>query len=208
MGSDEHPITAAHQTRVETALDALEQVTMTWSMDAKFTAAVGEGAFIPNSSALHNPFMCTKILDPKEWQFIDFDDISVSEIATGAKPVSSSITLKPLIDDKLKKELSTVSDYRGSMGAADIKTVILSKHPNMKTFNTNVGIILENMFRRNASMQPDGTPMKLINYLRNKELLYKNDTLQQIAMMQKGKSLDAMRQMMGTGTQCIGFPYL
>jgi hypothetical protein len=77
MGSDGIQIKSEDQQLVANALNEFATVDMSWSMDAKFTSAVGEGAFIPNSSALHNPFICTKLLDPKEWKFVDFEEIAV-----------------------------------------------------------------------------------------------------------------------------------
>ena len=136
MGSDEIQITAADQIIVKAALDELNKfpIQFSWSLDAKLTAAVAEGAFIPNSSVLHNPFMCTKLLDPKEWQFIDYEEISVHSVA-GTYPLPPQ--LKQLVESKISS---------GSGSGAGLKTVTISKQPKINTLTQNIKIILENLF--------------------------------------------------------------
>jgi hypothetical protein len=173
-------------------------------MDAKFTAAVAEGAFIPNSSALHNPFMCPALLDPKEWQLMDFDDVGVREIA-GAKPVST--LLKPFIDAKIRG-----SDASSSSSLTRSNALIISKQPNMSILGANFAVILENMFHRNARMQYDGKNMVFNNYAWNKEFFYKkrNDraVLQQLTSTNESKSPDFARLMgiRASPGRCIQFP--
>jgi hypothetical protein len=144
MGSDEIQITAADQIIVKAALDELNKFPMqvSWSLDAKLTAAVAEGAFIPNSSVLHNPFMCTKLLDPKEWQFIDYEEIYVHSVA-GTYPLPPQ--LKQLVESKI----STGSGYgsgSGSGSGAGLKTVTISKQPKINTLTQNIKLILEILF--------------------------------------------------------------
>jgi len=67
MKYDDIQISKTHHNLIKQSLTKLE-LPFSWSMDAKFTTGVDDGANLPNSSVLHNPFFCTKILDPKEWQ--------------------------------------------------------------------------------------------------------------------------------------------
>jgi hypothetical protein len=206
MKYDDIQITKANQERISAALAALNayNVKMSWSMDAKFTAAVAEGAFIPNSSALHNPFMCPALLDPKEWQFMDFEDIGVREIA-GAKPVST--LLKPFIDAKIRG-----SDASSSSSLTRSNALIISKQPNMSILGANFAVILENMFHRNARMQYDGKNMVFNNYAWNKEFFYKkrNDraVLQQLTSTNESKSPDfaSLMGIRASPGRCIQFP--
>jgi hypothetical protein len=206
MKYDEIQITKVNHDRITAALAALNKYTvkMSWSMDAKFTAAVAEGAFIPNSSALHNPFMCPALLDPKEWQLMDFDDVGVREIA-GAKPVST--LLKPFIDAKIRG-----SDASSSSSLTRSNALIISKQPNMSILGANFAVILENMFHRNARMQYDGKNMVFNNYAWNKEFFYKkrNDraVLQQLTSTNESKSPDFARLMgiRASPGRCIQFP--
>ena len=206
MKYDEIQITKANQEKVSAALAALNayNVKMSWSMDAKFTAAVAEGAFIPNSSALHNPFMCPALLDPKEWQFMDFDDVGVREIA-GAKPVST--LLKPFIDAKIRG-----SDASSSSSLTRSNALIISKQPNMSILGANFAVILENMFHRNARMQYDGKNMVFNNYAWNQEFFYKkrNDraVLQQLTSTNESKSPDfaSLMGIRASPGRCIQFP--
>ena len=205
MKYDEIQITKANQERISEALAALNayNVKMSWSMDAKFTAAVAEGAFIPNSSALHNPFMCPALLDPKEWQFMDFDDVGVREIA-GAKPVST--LLKPFIDAKIRGSDASSSSLTRS------NALIISKQPNMSILGANFAVILENMFHRNARMQYDGKNMVFNNYAWNKEFFYKkrNDraVLQQLTSTNESKTPDfaSLMGIRASPGRCIQFP--
>ena len=206
MKYDEIQIMKADNDQIIKALAALNayNVKMSWSMDAKFTAAVAEGAFIPNSSALHNPFMCPALLDPKEWQLMDFDDVGVREIA-GAKPVST--LLKPFIDAKIRG-----SDASSSSSLTRSNALIISKQPNMSILGANFAVILENMFHRNARMQYDGKNMVFNNYAWNKEFFYKkrNDraVLQQLTSTNESKSPDFARLMgiRASPGRCIQFP--
>jgi hypothetical protein len=208
MKYDEIQITKANQERISAALAALNaynvgNAKMSWSMDAKFTAAVAEGAFIPNSSALHNPFMCPALLDPKEWQFMDFDDVGVREIA-GAKPVST--LLKPFIDAKIRGSDASSSSLTRS------NALIISKQPNMSILGANFAVILENMFHRNARMQYDGKNMVFNNYAWNKEFFYKkrNDraVLQQLTSTNESKTPDfaSLMGIRASSGRCIQFP--
>jgi len=202
MKYDEIQITKANQDRINAALAALNvynvgNAKMSWSMDAKFTAAVAEGAFIPNSSVLHNPFMCPALLDPKEWQFMDFDDVGVREIA-GTDPVSSM--LKPFIDAKIKRDTSDVATGRA---------LLISKQPNVDRLKKNVGVILENMFHRNEPMRYDGKNAVFSNYAWNNKLFYKKRN-EKVALQQltdANKSPDFARLMgLRPSGKCINFP--
>ena len=190
MGSDGFQILQRDQAEVKTALDALT-VDMSWSLDAKLTAAVGEGAFIPNSSALHNPFMCTKLLDPKEWQFIDFEDIA-SRNVTGTYPLP--LQLNQIVQAKISSRYDSGYGSRydsgydsrydsgydsgygsgydsgygsrygsryGSGNSSIPKSIVISKQPNIGVLRQNIGIILENLFQKNA---PIGNQMVLNDY--------------------------------------------
>lgn len=211
MKYDDIQITKANQERIDAALAALNaynvgNTKMSWSMDAKFTAAVAEGAFIPNSSALHNPFMCPALLDPKEWQFMDFDDVGVREIA-GAKPVST--LLKPFIDAKIRGSDASSSS---SSSLTRSNALIISKQPNMSILGANFAVILENMFHRNARMQYDGKNMVFNNYAWNKEFFYKkrNDraVLQQLTSTTESKTPDfaSLMGIRASPGRCIKFP--
>ena len=196
MKYDEIQITKADNDKIKAALAALN-AKMSWSMDAKFTAAVAEGAFIPNSSALHNPFMCPALLDPKEWQFMDYDDVGVREIA-GADPVTSM--LKPFIDAKIKRDASDVATSR---------TLLISKQPNVDRLKTNVGVILENMFHRNEPMRYDGKTAVFSNYAWNNKLFYKKRNekvaLQQLTDATKSPDFARLMGLRPSG-KCINFP--
>ena len=208
MKYDEIQITKADNEKINAALAALNayNVKMSWSMDAKFTTAVAEGAFIPNSSALHNPFMCPALLDPKEWQFVDFDDVGVREIA-GAKPVST--LLKPFIDAKIRGSLVSSSS---SSSLTRSNALIISKQPNMPVLGANFAVILENMFHRNARMQYDGKNMVFNNYAWNQEFFYKkrNDraVLQQLTSTNEVKTPDfaSLMGIRASPGRCIQFP--
>lgn len=211
MKYDEIQITKADNEKINAALAALNaynvgNTKLSWSMDAKFTAAVAEGAFIPNSSALHNPFMCPALLDPKEWQFMDFDDVGVREIA-GAKPVST--LLKPFIDAKIRGSDASSSS---SSSLTRSNALIISKQPNMSILGANFAVILENMFHRNARMQYDGKNMVFNNYAWNKEFFYKkrNDraVLQQLTSTNESKTPDfaSLMGIRASPGRCIQFP--
>jgi hypothetical protein len=196
MKYDEIQISKTENEKINAALAALN-VKMSWSMDAKFTAAVAEGAFIPNSSALHNPFMCPALLDPKEWQFMDFDDVGVREIA-GADPITPM--LKPFIDSKIKGGASAVATSRA---------LIISKQPNVDRLKKNVEVILENMFHRNEPMRYAGKTAVFNNYAWNKKLFYKkrNDkvALQQLSYTNKSPDFARLMGLRPSG-KCINFP--
>jgi hypothetical protein len=202
MKYDEIQITKSDNDEIIKALAALNaynvgNAKMSWSMDAKFTAAVAEGAFIPNSSALHNPFMCPALLDPKEWQFMDYDDVGVREIA-GADPVTSM--LKPFIDAKIKRDTSAVATGRA---------LLISKQPNVDRLKTNVGVILENMFHRNEPMRYDGKNAVVNNYAWNNKLFYKKRNekvaLQQLTDATKSPDFARLMGLRPSG-KCINFP--
>ena len=202
MKYDEIQIMKADNEKINDALAALNaynvgNAKMSWSMDAKFTAAVAEGAFIPNSSALHNPFMCPALLDPKEWQLMDFDDVGVREIA-GADPVTSM--LKPFIDAKIKRDASAVATGRA---------LLISKQPNVDRLKKNVGVILENMFHRNEPIRYDGKNAVVNNYAWNNKLFYKKRN-EKVALQQltdANKSPDFARLMgLRPSGKCINFP--
>ena len=208
MKYDDIQITKANQERIDAALAALNaynvgNAKMSWSMDAKFTAAVAEGAFIPNSSALHNPFMCPALLDPKEWQFMDFEDIGVREIA-GAKPVST--LLKPFIDAKIRGSLASSS----SSSLTRSNALIISKQPNMPVLGANFAVILENMFHRNAQIQFAGKNMVFNNYAWNKEFFYKkrNDraVMQQLTNEVRLPDFGSLMGIRVPSGRCINFP--
>ena len=203
MGSDNIQITAVNQDHVKAAVDALT-VNMSWSMDAKFTAAVGEGAFIPNSSALHNPFMCTKLLDPKEWKFVDFKDIAVREI-NGVKQLPLQSQLKRIVDDTIRKSVPIASAVADS-------GIMISKRPNTTVLKQNINVILENMFHKNAIMKYAGKNMAFNNYSWPDQLLYcklrNNPRLQQLTATAESTPPN-FAELMGilpqSGT-CVGFP--
>jgi hypothetical protein len=210
MGSDNIQIMKDEQDLVKMALDAInaynETVKMSWSMDAKFTAAVAEGAFIPNSSALHNPFMCTKLLDPKEWKFVDFKDIAVREI-NGVKQLPLQSQLKRIVDNTIRKSVSISSAVADS-------GIMISKQPNIDTLKKNIGIILENMFHKDDIMKYAGKNMVFNNYSWPDQLLYyklrNNPRTQQLtAMAETTATPPNFAELMGllpqSGT-CVGFP--
>ena len=207
MKYDDIQIMQADQAHVKTALDALT-VNMSWSMDAKFTAAVGEGAFIPNSSALHNPFMCTKLLDPKEWKFVDFKDIAVREITgDGVKQLPSQSQLKQIVDNTIGKSVSMSS-------AVSESGIMISKQPNIDTLKKNIAIILENMFHKDDIMKYAGKNMVFNNYSWPDQLLYcklrPNPKMQQLtATAETTATPPNFAELMGLSPQsgtCIGFP--
>jgi hypothetical protein len=202
MKYDEIQIKKDDHDKIKEALAALNAYTvnMSWSMDAKFTAAVAEGAFIPNSSALHNPFMCPKLLDPKEWQFMEFEDIGVREIAGAEQQLKQ---LKPFVDKKIQE-----SSMSSAITTAS-NALIISKQPNVERFKKNVGIILENMFHRNAPMQYDGKNMVFNNYAWNNQLFYKkrNDKAVLQQLTNTNNSPDFARLMgLRPSRKCISFP--
>jgi hypothetical protein len=87
---------------------------------------------------------------------MDFDDIGVRDIA-GVKPVSQSQLLKPVVDRKISAA-AFASDY------ATKNAIIISKQPNMERLAKNIGVILENVFHRNAPMQYNGKTMVFITH--------------------------------------------
>ena len=149
-------------------------VVMTWSMDAKFTTGVCDGAFIPNSSVLHNPFICTQLLDINKWQYVDFDDIASREIPE-TKPLPP--LLKKIVDLKIQESLGVSKVVTES--AVDSGILIVSKQPSIAQLMKNVKTIFENLFQKNAPMKIDGKEMVLNNYAWPEEQLYckiRNDT--------------------------------
>jgi hypothetical protein len=137
------------------------------------------------------------LLDPKEWQLMDFDDVGVREIA-GADPVSS--TLKPFIDAKIKRDASAVTTGRA---------LLISKQPNVDRLKKNVGVILENMFHRNETLRYDGKTAVFNNYAWNNKLFYKKRN-EKVALQQltdANKSPDFARLMgLRPSGKCINFP--
>jgi hypothetical protein len=137
------------------------------------------------------------LLDPKEWQFMDFDDVGVREIA-GADPVTSM--LKPFIDAKIKRDASAVATGRA---------LLISKQPNVDRLKKNVGVILENMFHRNEPMRYDGKNAVFSNYAWNNKLFYKKRN-EKVALQQltdANKSPDFARLMgLRPSGKCINFP--
>ena len=206
MGSDNIQITPANQALVKSALNALNAFTvnMSWSMDAKFTAAVGDGAFIPNSSALHNPFMCTKLLDPKEWKFVDFKDIAAREI-NGVNQLPLQSQLKQIVDDTIRKS--------GSMSSVVTDSgIMLSKQPNIDVLKKNIAIILENMFHKDAVITHAGKNMVFTNYSWPDQLIYykmRNNKPRQQQLTTAEAPPPNFAELMGLLPQsgaCIGFP--
>jgi len=206
MGSDNIQILQTDQAYVKTALDALT-VDMSWSMDAKFTAAVGEGAFMPNSSALHNPFMCTKLLDPKEWKFVDFKDIAVREI-NGVNQLPLQSQLKRIVDNTIGRSVSMSSAVADS-------GIMISKQPNVDTLKKNIGIILENMFHTDDILKYAGKNMVFNNYSWPDQLLYyklrNNPRTQQLTATAETTATPPpnFAELMGLLPQsgnCVGFP--
>ena len=216
MGSDGIQIKSEDQQLVTDALAALTTVNMSWSMDAKFTSAVGDGAFIPNSSALHNPFICTKLLDPKEWQFVDFEDVAVRAV-NGANPLPPN--LKTIVDNKIKGLLGNGSGYNSTrQDGSDYSSsvVMISKQPNVGWLKQNVEVILENLLRKNAPIQYDGKKMVLNNYSWPAQQLYyklRNDRMQtpQYTSSNRFGSNGSLNfaELMGltqTSGKCVSFP--
>jgi len=150
-------------------------VNMSWSMDAKFTTGVCDGAFIPNSSVLHNPFICAQLLDINKWQYVDFDDIASREIPE-TKPLPP--LLKKIVDLKIQESLG-VSSVSAESSAVNSGILIVSKQPSIARLMKNVKTIFENLFQKNAPMKIDGKEMVLNNYAWPEEQLYckiRNDT--------------------------------
>jgi hypothetical protein len=147
---------------------------MSWSMDAKFTTGICDGAFIPNSSVLHNPFICTQLLDINKWQYVDFDDIASREIPE-TKPLPP--LLKKIVDLKIQDSLGVSKVATES--AVDSGILIVSKQPSIAQLMKNVKTIFENLFQKNAPLKIDGKEMVLNNYAWPEEQLYckmRNDT--------------------------------
>jgi hypothetical protein len=171
---DNIQISDADITLIKTALAALT-IDMTWSMDAKFTTGVCEGAFMPNSSVLHNPFICKQLLDINKWQYVDFDDIASREI-TGTYPLLDR--LKKFVDAKIQQS-SGVSQSNANATAVNSGILVVSKQPSVGLLTKNVKTIFENLFQKNAPLKMDGKEMVLNNYAWPEERLYckmRNDT--------------------------------
>ena len=197
---------------VKNALAALT-VNMSWSMDAKFAAGACEGAFIPNSSVLHNPFICTQLLDINKWQYVDFDDIASREIS-GTYPLVDR--LKKFVDAKIQESVSASSVVSGNAGSAASKGIlVVSKQPSVGLIQKNLKVIFENLFQKNAPLRIDGKEMVLNNYAWPEERLYckmRNDA--RLASFKSGTSssdrkLDFadLRGLRSSSTKkCIEFP--
>jgi hypothetical protein len=171
---DNIQISDADITLIKTALAALT-IDMTWSMDAKFTTGACEGAFMPNSSVLHNPFICKQLLDINKWQYVDFDDIASREI-TGTYPLLDR--LKKFVDAKIQQS-SGVSQSNANATAVNSGILVVSKQPSVGLLTKNVKTIFENLFQKNAPLKMDGKEMVLNNYAWPEERLYckmRNDT--------------------------------
>ncbi|MBM3455040.1 MAG: hypothetical protein FJX80_07815, partial [Bacteroidetes bacterium] len=195
MKYDDIQISKAHHNLIKQSLTKLElPFSCSWSMDAKFTTGVDDGANLPNSSVLHNPFFCTKILDPKEWQFIDFEDIGVHDIPK-SNPVSQLV--KPFVDAKI----------RSSENATPVKTntLIVSKNPNMEMMSANIQEILTHIMYKNARVKYNGNSMILINYSWDKQIFVKkrNDK----SRVTQSKTID-FAELMGLRSQkgCVNYP--
>jgi hypothetical protein len=190
-------------------------------MDAKFAAAVGEGAFIPNSSALHNAFICPKLMDPTEWKFEDFEDVAIRKV-DGADPVMPS-QLKLLVDKKTQgMGMGQSQSQSGGKGTSN-SIIMISKQPRIATLKKNFGIILENLFHKNAPFSYQGKVMRFNNYAwPDQHLYYKLRMRNDSALTQQQTSSDSYNlysananrpidfaDLMGLRPQsggCVGFP--
>jgi hypothetical protein len=173
--ADNNQVDDQDMEHVSNALGALT-VNMSWSMDAKFTTGACEGAFIPNSSLLHNPFICTQLLDINKWQYVDFDDIASREI-TGTYPLLDR--LKKFVDSKIQESESSSQFASKNVDASSSGILVVSKQPSIGLLMKNIKIIFENLFQKNAPLKIDGKEMVLNNYAWPEERLYckmRNDT--------------------------------
>jgi hypothetical protein len=185
-------------------------VDMSWSMDAKFTTGVCDGAFIPNSSVLHNPFVCTQLLDINKWQYVDFDDIASREILE-AKPLPP--LLKKIVDLKIQ-ESQGVSSVSADAPAVNSGILMVSKQPSIAWFMKNVKTIFENLFQKNAPLKIDGKEMVLNNYAWPEEQLYckmRNDTKLSSFKTGAGRKAIDFAELRGlrsssSARKCIEFP--
>jgi hypothetical protein len=195
---------------IEMVKKALAHLTvdMSWSMDAKFTTGICDGAFIPNSSVLHNPFICTQLLDINKWQYVDFDDIASREIPE-TKPLPP--LLKKIVDLKIQESLGASVSAESS--AVNSSILIVSKQPSIARLMKNVKTIFENLFQKNAPLKIDGKEMVLNNYAWPEEQLYckmRNDT--KLASFKRGGSQTAIdfAELRGlrssSARKCIEFP--
>ena len=217
---DNVQLTSENQQKIKRAFDAINAlpIDFSWSMDSKFAAAVGDGAFIPNSSALHNAFICTKLMDPTEWKFEDFEDVAIRKV-DGADPTMPS-QLKLLVDKKIQG-VGMGQIQSGGKGTSN-SIIMISKQPRIATLKKNFGIILENLFHKNAPFSYQGKVMRFNNYAWPDQHLYykmrmRNDsalTQQQTSSDYYPYSTNANRPidfagLMGLRPQsgnCIGFP--
>jgi hypothetical protein len=169
---DNVQITRENNQRIQAALNALNAlpIDFSWSMDSKFAAAVGDGAFIPNSSALHNAFICPKLMDPTEWKFEDFEDVAIRNV-DGADPTMPS-QLKLLVDKKLQSALGQNASYLSVGKGTSNSIIMISKQPRIATLKKNFGIILENLFHKNAPFSYQGKVMRFNNYAWPDQRLY------------------------------------
>ena len=228
---DNVQLTSENQQKIKRAFDAINAlpIDFSWSMDAQFAAAVGDGAFIPNSSALHNPFICPKLLDPTEWKFEDFEDIAIRKV-DGADPTMPS-QLKSIVDKKMQDALGQDALGQGALGqgalgalgrgggkGASNSIIMISKQPMIATLKKNFGIILENLFHKNAPFLYQGKVMRFNDYAwPDQRLYYKMRMRNDSALTQQLTSLYASNpnrpidfaDLMGLRPQsgnCIGFP--
>ena len=195
---------------VKKALAALTVVNMSWSMDAKFATGACDGAFIPNSSVLHNPFVCTQLLDINKWQYVDFDDIASREVPE-TKPLPP--LLKKIVDSKIQESLG-VSSVSAESSAVNSSILIVSKQPSIARLMKNVKTIFENLFQKNAPLKIDGKEMVLNNYAWPEEQLYckiRNDS--KLASFKKdgGRRAIDFAELRGlrsssSAKKCIEFP--
>jgi hypothetical protein len=197
--------------RVKVALAALT-VDMSWSMDAKFTTGMCDGVFIPNSSVLHNPFVCTQLLDINKWQYVDFDDIASREVPE-TKPLPP--LLKKIVDLKIQESLgvSQVASTSAESSAVNSGILMVSKQPSIAQLMKNVKTIFENLFQKNAPMKIDGKEMVLNNYAWPEEQLYckiRNDTKLSSLKIDGGRRAIDFAELRGlrssSARKCIEFP--
>lgn len=197
---------------VKSALAAMT-VNMSWSMDAKFAAGACEGAFIPNSSVLHNPFVCTQVLDINKWQYVDFDDIASREIS-GTYPLMAQ--LKKFVDAKIQESVGVSQVASANSATSNSGILVISKQPSVELMRKNMKVIFENLFQKNAPLRIDGKEMVLNNYAWPEERLYckmRNDA--RLASFKSGSGAGGDRKFdfaelrglrSSSAKKCIEFP--
>jgi hypothetical protein len=159
-------------------------------------------------------------MDPTEWKFEDFEDVAIRNV-DGADPTMPS-QLKLLVDKKLQSALGQNASYLSVGKGASNSIIMISKQPRIATLKKNFGIILENLFHKNAPFSYQGKVMRFNNYAWPDQHLYykmrmRNDsalTQQQTSSDSYPYSANANRPidfagLMGLRPQsgnCIGFP--